>query len=113
MIFDRSAPVAIAPVSPDIVAIVTMDVKVDADKWTGVHFVTLYDRRRDRVCVDLEVPASRVPVALAKDPLPIVALRGDTLALLELTETPTGDPTQTLRRYRIDPSSCEWTAISR
>jgi len=113
LILDRSAPVAIAPVSNDIVAIVTMDVKVDADTWSGIHYVTLYDRRRDRICVDLAVPAARVKVALAKDPLPVVALRGDTLALLEQAENAAGDPVQLLRRYRIEPSRCEWSAIAR
>jgi hypothetical protein len=113
MILDRSAPVAIAPVSNDIVAIVTMDVKVDADTWSGIHYVTLYDRRRDRLCVDLAVPAARMKVALAKDPLPVVALRGDTLALLEQAENAAGDPVHLLRRYRIEPSRCEWSATAR
>ena len=112
MIFDRSAPVAIAPVSDDILAIVTMDVQVDGNTWSGVHYVTLYDRRRERICVDLAVPAARVKVALMKDPLPIVALRGDTLALLEQAER-AGDPVQLLRRYRIEPSQCEWSALTR
>ena len=94
--------------SDDIVAIVTMDVKVEGSTWNGVHYVTLYDRRRDRFCVDLTVPASRVKVALAKDPLPVVALRGETLALLEQAEV-TGDTVQLLRRYRIEPSQCEWS----
>ncbi|MGH8523872.1 MAG: hypothetical protein ACREXY_06545 [Gammaproteobacteria bacterium] len=113
MVFDRSAPVAIAQISDDIVAIVTMDVKVDADMWSGIHFVTLYDRRRDRLCVDLPVPASRVKVAMGKDPLPHVALRGDTLALLEQAESATGDPIHLLRRYRIEPSQCAWRTLSR
>jgi hypothetical protein len=113
MMFDRSAPVAIAPVSDDIVAIVTMDVKVDGDVWSGVHYVTLYDRRRDRLCVDLPVPASRIKVAMGKDPLPHVALRGDTLALLEQAENTAGDPIQLLRRYRIEPSQCAWSALGR
>lgn len=111
MIYDRSVPVVIAQVSDDIVAIVTMDVKVDADRWSGIHYISLYDRRRDRVCVDLAVPASRVKVALARDPLPVVALRGDTLALLEQAETAVGEPVQLLRRYRIEPADCEWIAI--
>jgi hypothetical protein len=113
MMFDRSAPVAIAPVSNDIVAVVTMDVKVEGDTWSGTHYVTLYDRRRDRLCVDLPVPASRMKVAMGKDPLPHVALRGDTLALLEQAESPAGDPIHLLRRYRIEPSQCAWSALTR
>ena len=113
MLYDRSAPVALAAVMDDIIAIVTMDVKVDADKWSAVHYVTLFDFRRNRVCADLEVPASRVKVALLKDPLPIVALRGDTLALLEQVVNQAGDPVQLLRRYRIEPSQCDWSAIVR
>ena len=113
MLYDRSVPVAIAQVSGDIVAIVTIDVKVDGDMWSGVHHITLLDRRRDRLCVDLAVPASRVKVALMKDQLPIVALRGDTLALLEQAESAAGDPVQLVRRYRIEPSQCEWSAITR
>ena len=112
MMFDRSAPVAIAPVA-DVVAIVTMDVKVDGDMWSGVHFVTLYDPRRELVCADLLVPASRLQVAMGKDPLPHVALRGDTLALLEQAENAAGDPIHLLRRYRIEPSQCAWSALSR
>jgi hypothetical protein len=110
MIHDRSTPVALAPVSDDIVGILTMDVKVDADKWSGTHYLTLYDRRRKRVCVDVPVPAARIKVALMKDPLPIVALRADTLALLEQAVNEAGDPVQLLRRYRIEPSRCEWSA---
>ncbi len=53
MIYDRSAPVALAAVSGDIVGIVTMDVKVDAEKWSSIHFLTLYDHRRHRVCADV------------------------------------------------------------
>ena len=113
MMYDRSSPVALAPVSDDIVGIVTMDVKVDADKWSGIHYLTLYDNRRNRVCADVQVPASRVKVALMKDPLPIVALRGDTLVLLEQAVDQGGDPVQLLRRYRIEPSQCDWSAIVR
>jgi hypothetical protein len=108
MLYDRSVPVDLAPVSEDVIAIVTRDVNVDADKWRAQHHVTLYDRRRNRLCVDLEVPASHVSVALMKDPLPIVALRGDTLALLEQVVTQSGDPVQLLRRYRLEPSRCNW-----
>lgn len=113
MIYERSAPMAIAQVSEDIMAVVTMDVKVEGDMWSGIHHVTLYDHRRDRVCADLLVPASRLKVALARDPLPVVAVRGNTLALLEQAEDATGVPIQLLRRYRIEPSRCEWSAISR
>jgi len=52
-------------------------------------------------------------VALMKDPLPIVALRGDTLVLLEQAVDQGGDPVQLLRRYRIEPSQCDWSAIVR
>lgn len=113
MAFDRSAPMAIAPVSNDIVAIVTMDVKVEGDTWHAIHHVTLYDRRRDRLCVDLPVPASRTKVTMGKDPLPHVALRGDTLALLEQVENPAGDPVHLLRRYRIEPAECVWRSLDR
>jgi hypothetical protein len=113
MIYDRSAPVLIAPVSADIVGIVTVDIKVAAEQWSGVHYVTLYDHRRNRVCADLPVPASEMKVALMKDPLPIVALRGDALVLLEQAVNQAGDPVQLLRRYRIEPSQCAWTAIGR
>lgn len=113
MMWDRSVPVTIGQVSEDIVAVVTMDVKVDGDTWSGIHHVTLYDHRRSRFCVDLPVPASRLKVALGKDPLPIVALRGDTLALIEQASAAGGDPVQILRRYRIEPSQCEWSSIPR
>ena len=111
--FDRSAPVAIAQVSGGILAIVMMDVKVEGEQWNAVHHVTLYDSRREQVCADLPVPASRTKVALGKDPLPVVALRGDTLALLEQAEDATGDPVQLLRRHRIEPSQCAWRPIAR
>ena len=52
-------------------------------------------------------------VALLKDPLPVVALRGDTLALLEQAENAAGDPVHLLRRYRIESSRCEWSATAR
>ena len=113
VMYDRSVPVALAPVSDDIIAAVTMDVKVEGDKWSGIHYVTLYDGRRNRACVDLEVPASRLKGALGRDPLPPVALRGDTLALLEQAESQAGDPVHVLRRYRIEPSQCEWRSLSR
>jgi hypothetical protein len=112
MLYDRSAPVALAPLSGDVIGIVTVDFKVDADKWSGTHYLTLYDHRRDRVCADVSIPASRLNVSLM-DPLPIVAFRGDTLALLEQTANQAGDPIQLLRRYRIDPSRCDWRPISR
>ena len=113
LVFDRSVPVAIAQVSSDIVAIVTMDVKVEGEMWSGVHHVTLYDHRRDRLCVDLPVPASRTRITMGRDPLPHVAVRGDTLALLEQAESPAGDPIHLLRRYRIEPALCAWSALSR
>lgn len=113
MLYDRSAPVALGPVSGDVVAVVTMDVSVEGDMWSGTHHVTLYDRRRNRVCADLEVPATRLKVAFGKDPLPSVAIRGDTIALLEPAESPAGDPVHLLRRYRIEPSQCDWRAIDR
>lgn len=112
-ILDRSTPVAIAQVSGDILAIVMVDVKVEGEEWNAVHHVTLYDARREQVCADLPVPASRLKVTLAKDPLPVVALRGDTLALLEQAESAGGDPIQLLRWFRIEPSQCEWRAIAR
>jgi|GEM_PF-2288062 len=112
MLLDRSAPVAIAPVSADIVGIVTVDAKVTSEQWSGVHYLTLYDHRRNRVCADVPVPASQIKVALM-DPLPIVALHGDILALLEQAVDQAGDPVQLLRRYRIEPSQCAWTAIAR
>jgi hypothetical protein len=113
MIFDRSAPIALAPISSDIVGIVTMDVKVDGEKWSGTHFLTLYDHRRDRVCADVPIPASRLSVVLMKDPLPVVAIRDDALVLLEQGANQAGDPIQLLRRYQIEPSRCDWSPITR
>jgi hypothetical protein len=112
-VWDRSVPLVIAPVTADVVAIVTMDIKVAGDMWSAIHHVTLYDHRRERICADLAVPASRVKVAAGRDPLPPVAVRGDTLALLELSESASGDPIQLLRRYRIEPAQCEWRALTR
>ena len=112
-VWDRSMPLVIAPVTADIVAIVTMDIKVDGETWSAIHHVTLYDHRRERVCADLPIPASRVKVAAGRDPLPPVTIRGDTVALLEQAESSSGDPIQLLRRYRIEPAQCEWRALTR
>lgn len=108
---DRSVPVAIEAVTDDVLAIVTMDAKVDGNQWSAVHHLSLYDRRRERVCADIPVPASRTKVALMKDPLPVVAIRRDTLALLEPSEDAAGAPIPLIRRFRIEYSQCEWKPI--
>ena len=110
-LFDRSIPVAIEPVTDDVLAIVTMDAKVDGNQWSAVHHLSLYDRRRERVCADLPVPASRTRVVLMKEPLPVVAIRRDTLTLLEPSEDAAGTPIQLMRRFRIEHSQCEWKPI--
>lgn len=112
-VYDRSAPVAIEPVTDDVLAIVTMDPKVDGNEWSAVHYLTLYDRRRERVCADLLIPASRTKVAMGREPLPHVSLRRDTLALLEPSEDAAGTPMQLIRRFRIEHAQCEWSAIGR
>lgn len=106
--FDRSIPVLIAPVASDVIGVVTMDAKVEGQEWHALHHLTLYDQRTGRVCPDLPIPAAHAKGALMKDPLPIVAIRGDTLALLERV----GNGTVVLRRFRVQPTACaDWRTV--
>jgi hypothetical protein len=111
MIWERSIPRAIEVVTPSIVALVTADVRIDGATWSATHHLTLVDHQASRACVDIEVPAARLPVN-ASDPLPDVALRGNLMVLLEPELGASGEPVYTIRRFQIDPAACAtWTPI--
>jgi hypothetical protein len=109
--WNRSIPVAVEAVTPDLVAVVTVDVTVEDQRWALAFHLTLVDHRQSRACVDVAVPASRTPVG-GLDPKPVVALRGDRLAVIEYVPDRAGDQVPTISRYRIAPEACtSWVPL--
>lgn len=71
------------------------------NRITGRLFVSLLSPDRGRACVDREIPVSQVSQ-------PLVALRGDSVYVVEQQmEGETGSAT-TLTAYRVTPDGCDW-----
>jgi hypothetical protein len=109
--WNRSIPVAVEAVTPDLVALVTVDVTVEGQMWAVAFHLTLVDRRQSRACVDIALPASRTPVDV-RDPKPVVSLRGDRLTVLEYVSDRAGEQVPMISRYRIAPDACtNWVPL--
>jgi hypothetical protein len=87
-----------------VLALVTFDPTVVKGRFSGVYHVTLVNVAQRKICPD-------IPVDAPSDPLPRVGLDGTTLVLVQQAETRDGDMATAIRRFRIDPTACEWVAI--
>ena len=109
---NRSVPVALETMTSSMLVLVTKDVAVANDSQTVVHHVTVVDLQRRRACPDLAIPSSRGRVSM-RDPHPPVAVRGDTLVILDDVPDSRGEPGPALRRFRIEPARCEqWLGLA-
>ena len=102
--YDHSIPAALAEVAPGVLALVTFDPTVVKGRFSGVYHVTLVNVGQRRICPD-------TPLDAPSDPLPRVALDGTTLVLVQQADTRDGEVATAIRRFRIDPSACEWAPI--
>jgi hypothetical protein len=102
--YDHSIPAALGEVAPGVLALVTFDPTLVKGRFTAVYHVTLVNVAQRRICPD-------IPVDAPHDPLPRVALDGTTLVLVQQADTPSGDVGTAVRRFRIDPTACEWVGI--
>jgi hypothetical protein len=102
--YDHSIPAALSEVAPGVLALVTFDPTLVKGRFSGVYHVTLVNVAQRRICPDL-------PLDAPSDPLPRVALDGTTLVLIQQGDTRDGDIATAIRRFRIDPSACEWAPI--
>lgn len=96
-----SAPWAIAPLSGDRIAHVSVDQRLLSGRLAGKLFVSVVDRGTRRTCPD-------APIPIDDDPPGYVAFLGDTLIVAHQEETAQQVPRTILRRYLIDTSKCRW-----
>ena len=102
--YDRSVPMLLSFLSPDILGLVTVDGQITAAGLVGTYALTVIDTGRGRVCPDIEVPAER-------DPLPQLTLSGDTLVVLQQGLDERGQPTSMIRRFLVRLEGCSWIAV--
>jgi hypothetical protein len=103
--YDRSIPLHLQHIGDRVLALVTMDGRLDDRmNFIGTMHLSLLDVGRRRACVDQVIPA-------ATEPLPSFAFAADTLAVLQQGEDDAGEPATFLSRYTIDPTSCRWVAL--
>lgn len=76
------------------------------NRITGRLFVSLLSADRRRACVDREIPVSQVSQ-------PIVALRGDTVYVLEQHVRGESGAATTVTTYRVTPEGCTWLPTHR
>ena len=111
LIYDRSVPMALEAVDSSLLALVTMDFTMGSDSKTVAYYLTLVDLRRRRACPDLALPFSRQRMPVTET-IPLVAVRGDTLVMLDELPDARGEPGPALRQFRIEPGRCaQWIAI--
>lgn len=103
--YDRSIPYALQRLGPGLLALVTVDATLGKTDLIGSFHVSILDVVQRRGCMDAPVPA-------APDPLPSLAIAGDTLVVLQQGEDTAGEPATWIQRYRIDVSGCRWQALS-
>jgi hypothetical protein len=102
--FDRSLPVLLAVMAPGALVLGTMDGEFDGKTFVGTYSVTVIDLERRRVCADLEVPAPR-------DPLPRIAVRGDTIVVVQQGIDSSGQQAAAIRRFQIRTVGCDWKPL--
>lgn len=104
--YDRSIPTLLSFIGPRVLGLVTLDGQLEQAGFVGTFSLTVIDLDRRRVCPDIAVPAPR-------DPLPRIALAGDTLVVLEQGEDARGQPMSMIRRFLVRTEGCDWKAIPR
>ena len=72
------------------------------NRITGRLFVSLLSPDRSRACVDREISVSDVSQ-------PLVALRGETLYVVEQHVEGESGSSTTVTTYRVTPEGCDWT----
>ncbi len=89
------------------ILLVHFDSQIEGSLISSRVFVSLVAPKRRVACVDTELPVSQVAQ-------PVVALRADTVYLLEqrLRRAATGGVT-TVKRYLVRSDSCDWLPASR
>ncbi len=102
--FDRSLPVLLSVMAPHVLVLGTMDGEFDGKTFVGTYSVTVIDLEHRRVCPDLEVPAPR-------DPLPRIAVQGDTVAVVQQGVDSSGQQVAAIRRFRIRTDGCDWKPL--
>jgi 6-bladed beta-propeller len=109
---DHSTPLVVERVAPSVLGLLTLDLRFEPEKKTqeGWYYLTLVDLARRRVCVDLDFPSSHVTIG-TKDPLPRVAIAGDTLVVLVQGVDAQGRSATYIHRFRIDPARCAWAPL--
>jgi hypothetical protein len=79
--------------------LVMSDQRFLRNRMTGRLFASLVDRPARSACVDAELP---VPT----DPQPHVAMRGDTLLVLNQEEDVRGKPRTIIRKFLVENGTC-------
>ncbi|MEO7362384.1 MAG: hypothetical protein ABI120_18780 [Gemmatimonadaceae bacterium] len=104
LVYDFSFPQLLQFISPDIVALITLDPTLEKGVFFGTHYLTLVDVRTKRICPDILAP-------IPTDPMPRLGITGDTLVVLEQGSDRSGELVNSLRRFKIDPKQCAWKPL--
>ena len=102
-IYGSSAPLGLHWLPSGMLALVTVDARVEQGRIVGESFLSVIDRGRRRSCVDAPIPGPR-------EPLPRVAFRGDTLFVITQDVTPDDRVVTAIDLYRIATNACRWQA---
>ncbi|HEX6940667.1 MAG TPA: 6-bladed beta-propeller [Longimicrobiales bacterium] len=100
-VYKSSMPYELARLPSGALALVSLDYQWIDNRPQGTNYLSLVDLERRRSCPDAVIPG---PV----DPVPRVALRGDTLFVLVQDVDAAGRAYSTIRAYAVDSSSCGW-----
>jgi hypothetical protein len=106
LIYNRSIPAALEFVDSGVLAVVTMDYTMGTDSSTTAFHVTVMNLNSGRACVDLSIPITRATMGI-RDGVPRIAVRRDTLVVLEQTLDAAGESAPSLTWYRIEPARCD------
>lgn len=104
VLFRTSAPWSVGRLSNGTYAYVALDDTILPGKkiFSGTAFVSVVDVQRHRSCVDTPIPAAREPV-------PYVALKRDSLLVL-VQYVANARPIAVVRKYLLKTDTCDWIA---
>ena len=107
LLYQHSSPAALEVLSSGRLALLTSDGNLmgKGGRFEGTYHVTIVDVAGKRVCPEVPVPVQRNPLPWA------VALRGNTLVVLEQGDDGKGEAVTMLRRFTIDDTACTWVTL--
>lgn len=100
-VYGLSMPFALGVLSASRIAEVHVDQTLLKGRIAGTLFVSVVNLRTKKACAD-------APVPLPSDPPAWATFRGDTLLLVQQSESSSGRPETLVRKYTMGTANCRW-----